>query len=433
MADTSLLIELLGLFFLFCILRVPLPFGLAGSALVIALQIGIDTRQIVVQMYRGVELFVLLAIPFFLLVGEIMNEAKITRDLVNAAELFVGRVRGALGHINIVVSMVFAGISGSSTADTAAVGSVMIPAMVDKGYSKRFSAAITAASSTMGNLIPPSLYMVIYGSFAGVSIEKLFLAGVVPGVLVGISQMVFVYFHAKRDDIDLLSTTSSVESKPQSRFIVALKVLPAAFTGVLVVGGMVLGWFTATEAAAIAAVYCLFLSLMYTRSLDMKLFSRAFAKTSYTFSAILFTIAGAAAFGWALAYLGGPRIISNAVVGITTNGTFVLFIVAGFLLILGTFLSEIATIVIFTPIFLSLQQVADIDPILMGVVVVMMLCLGLITPPYGICLLLASQIADVNFGSASLAVLPFIFLFLLIVLLVILFPSVALFLPHLLT
>ena len=195
------LIVLITRFILFCLIRIPVPFSLGLSSLIIIFYLGISPQQMVVQLYKGLEFFPLLAIPFFLLVGDLLNEAKVTQDLIRIAQTIVGRIKGGLAHVNVLVSMIFGGISGSSTADTAAVGAVMIPAMEKAGYKSSFSAAITAASSTMGNIIPPSLYMIVYGALAGVSIESLFLAGIIPGILIGVTQMLYSYFYARKNDI----------------------------------------------------------------------------------------------------------------------------------------------------------------------------------------------------------------------------------------
>lgn len=426
LSDSALLVELILIFLVLCLLRVPIAFSLAGSALVLTLQLGADPQQIALQMYEGIGLFVLLAVPFFLLAGELLNSAGLTRDLVRTAGAVVGRVRGGLGQVNVFVSMVFAGISGSSTADTAAVGSVTIPAMKESGYSARFAAAVTAASSTMGNIIPPSLYMVIYGSLASVPIKDLFLAGIVPGILIGITQMVIVYFHAKRHpEVDADDSLKGATVGTVFRSVVA------GGAGVVVVGGMVLGWFAATEAAAMAVAYCLLLFFVFRSPKPMSRLWRAGQATGQMYSAILLTIGAASAFGWVMAYLGGPEIIASMVLDVTTNPQLILLMVGAILLVLGTFMSEIATIVIFTPIFLSLQEIGGIDPVHMGVVVVMTLCLGLISPPYGVCLLISTQISRANFGAVCVSLAPFLGAFLLIVLAVIFVPDLALFIPGL--
>lgn len=419
------LLILVVVFILLCILRIPIPFGLALSSLFMIFYLGVSLQQMVVQLYKGINFFPLLAIPFFLLVGDLLNEAKVTQDLIRIAQSVVGRIRGGLAHVNVLVSMIFGGVSGSSTADTSAVGAVMIPAMRKDGYRPAFSAAITAASSTMGNIIPPSIYMITYGALAGVSIESLFLAGIIPGILVGLTQMLYSYGYARKNNIP---KAEKVELP------VAIKAfingIPALVTVFLVIGGITFGWFTATESAAIAVVYTLVIVLFYYRTIKPKQLPLILFNSAKSFSTILFTIGTASVFGFLVAYLKGPQIVSNWLENISTNPIVLLLFIAGILLIVGTFLSEIATIIIFMPIFLEVQALGNIDPIHMGIVVVMTLCLGLVTPPYGMCLLIASQISGERFLSVTLSLIPLILVFLAVVLLIILFPDIALFIPN---
>ncbi|NEU31902.1 TRAP transporter large permease [bacterium LRH843] len=421
----NLLVELLLIFLLLCVFRVPIAFSLGVSSLIVILQAGISAQQVVIQIFKGLGLFPLLAIPFFILAGNIMNYAKITDDLVRLAQALVGRIPGGLGHVNVLTSMIFGGISGSSTADVSATGAVLIPAMKRDGYSGGIAAAITAASSTMGNLIPPSLYMIVYGSIAGVSIKALFLAGIVPGLLVGFSQMIWVYFHARNKNIKVPEPIGVKETGK-----IFIKTSPALLLVIIIIGGITLGYYTATEAAVIAVLYTLILAFFYYRSLTVKTLGKVFAETSQSTSSILFTIASASIFGWLVAYMDGPKMVSQWFANVSTDPFILLLLIAGLLLILGTFMSEIATIIIFTPIFLQIQEIGGIDPIHMGVVVVMTLCIGLVTPPLGICLLIASQIAEVRFITAVRAAMPLIGVFILTILIVIIFPKVVLFIPN---
>src|SRR5699024_10106929 len=326
------------------------------------------------------------------------------------AQALVGRIKGGLAHVNVLVSMVFGGISGSSTADTAAIGAVMIPSMEKAGYKSSFSAAITAASSTMGNIIPPSVYMIVYGALAGVSIEDLFLAGIIPGILIGVTQMIYSYIYAHKNNIP---RSEKIE------FSVAIKAfingIPALITVFLVIGGITFGWFTATESAVIATVYTLFLVLGYYRTIKFKNLPKLFVSTTKTYSAILFTIGTASVFSFLVGILDGPEIVLEWLKNVSTNPTVLLLIVAGVLLIIGTFMSEIATIIIFMPIFLEVQNLGNIDPIHMGVIVVMCLCLGLVTPPYGMCLLISSQISNASFTAIVKETIPLVFVFLIVV------------------
>jgi len=419
------LITLLIVFLLLCALRVPIAFGLGISSFVVILMMGVSTQQIVIQIFKGLGLFPLLAIPFFLLAGHLMNYAKITDDLVKLAQALVGRIPGGLGHVNVLTSMLFGGISGSSTADVSATGAVLIPAMKRDGYSPAIAAAITAASSTMGNIIPPSLYLIVYGSLAGVSIKSLFLAGIIPGILIGLSQMVWVYFHARKRNIGIAEKVSLKETGKTFLFTA-----PALFLVVIIIGGITFGIFTATEAAVIAVLYTLFLGIFYYRTINVMQLPKIFIETSQMYGSILFTIASASIFGWLVAYLGAPELVGDWVEGVSSNPIVLLSMVALLLLVLGTFMSEIATIIIFTPIFLQIQELGNIDPVHMGLVVVMTLCLGLVTPPLGICLLIASKIAEVRFMTAVKAALPLIAVFMVMVFIIILLPGIVLFIPN---
>ena len=419
--------ELIGLFFLLCILRVPIPYALGISSTVLILQNDISLRQLVINMMRGVNFFPLLAIPFFILSGELMNRGDITERLILVSRAIVGRIRGGLAHITVVVSMFFAGISGSSTADAVGIGSVLIPAMTRNGYPARFSVAITAMSSTMGNIIPPSIYMIVYGSLGGVSIGALFLGGMIPGILIGLSQMGVAYFMARKHGYP---TEPPMHWKEKLRAF--KKSSLAIVIPVMMIGGIISGLFSATEASAGLVIYCLILSLFIYRSLTWKQLPGIFMEAGLASSPVLFTLANAAIFGWLVGYLRGPDLIAGRIESITTNPYAIVALLVLFLLILGTFLSEIATIIIFIPIIQKLGELAHLHPIHLGVIVVMLLCLGLVTPPYGICLLIACGIGKVKVMDAFTECIVFIVMFLVIVALVVFFPSLTLWLPKLL-
>jgi len=419
-----IILMLVLLYIVFCMMRIPVPFSLGLSSLVIIYYIGVSPQQMVIQLYKGLQFFPLLAVPFFLLLGNLLNKAGVTEDLIRFAQSIVGRIRGGLAHVNILVSMIFGGISGSSTADTAAVGAIMIPAMVKVGYTPSFSAAITAASSTMGNIIPPSIFMIIYGALANVSIESLFLAGIIPGILIGVTQMIYSYFHARKHKIPIAEKIVFIQARTAF-----FKSVPALIVIFLVTGGILFGWFTATEASLIAVVYTLLIVLFYYRTVKVKQLPKLFFNTAMGFGAILITIGAASVFGFLIAYLKGPLIVKSFLEGVGLNPNLLLLSLSLVLIILGTFLSQIATIVIFMPIFLEIQALWNIDPIHMGVIVVMTLCLGLITPPYGVCLLIASQISKDRLTTTTKEVFPLIIVFVAVIVMIIFFPQIALFIP----
>ena len=414
-------------FFVLCIIRIPIPFALGLSALFVLLYEGISLRQMVLNMMRGIDLFPLLAIPFFILAGQIMNKSDITERLVSFSRALVGHIRGGLAHVNVVVSMFFAGISGSSTADTAGVGSVLIPAMKMAGYPANFSVAITAMSSTMGNIIPPSIYMVIYGAMGGTSIGALFLGGAIPGVMVGLSQMILAYYLARRHNYP--AETPMVW---RERARAAQRAALAILVPILVIGGIVSGLFSPTEAAAVLVVYCLVISLGPYRSLSWSDIPQILLEAGKAASIPMFTVACAAIFGWIIGYLRGPELVAQHIEGLTTNPASIITLLVFFLLLLGTFLSEIATIIIFLPIIQRLGDLAGMHPIQLGVLVVMVLSLGLVTPPYGICLLISCGIGKVNVLQAFYECLLFVLLFLGIITVVAIFPELTLWLPRIL-
>ncbi len=415
---------LIGLFFLLCLLRVPIPFSLGISSLLVILQIGVAPRQVVVHMMRNTDMFSLLAIPLFILAGEIMNKSDLTERLLTFATALVGRIRGGLAHVNVVVSMIMAGVSGSSSADSAGVGAVLIPAMARAGYPVNFSVAITAMSSTLGNIIPPSIYMVVYGAMGGVSIGALFLGGAIPGILIGLTQMGAISFYAKRKNFPYAERMTL-----KDRFQATRRALLALFIPVIIVGGIVSGIYSPTEAAVTLVFYCLFLTLFIYRSLKWNEIPGVMLSGAKVSVLPLFTVACAGPFGWLIGYLRGPDMVAQAMMSITQEPLLVMAMLIGFLLVLGTFLSEIATIIIFLPIIQKLGEMGGMHPVQLGVIVVMVLCLGLVTPPYGICLLICCGIGKVSVMDAFWQCGMFVLLFLVIVALCVLLPDLTLWLP----
>lgn len=415
---------LIGLLFVFLALRVPIAFALVLSSCVILLRIDISLQLVITQILSNINTFTLLAIPFFLLLGRLLNESKLTEKLVDFADTTVGHIRGGLGHINVFVSMIFASLSGSASADTASVGSVMIPAMLKAGYNAPYTVAITAASSTLGNIIPPSIIMVIYGSFGGVSIGAMFLGGIVPGIIVGIAQMLYTYL------IALKYGYKGHPRRPIREMGVAFyRTGPALIIPVVILGGITSGLFTPTEAAIIAAVYTLGLAVLGYRTLPVRRIPKIFADSVVDFSIPIFAISCAGIFGWLISFLGGADIIETFILSYTDSyfGIFASLIL--FLLLIGTFLSPITAVVIFMPIIQRLGELGHIDPVHLGVSCIIALATGLITPPYGMCILLAAQIGGVRAGICFLAVMPLVLLTTAIIFLGILFPDIILFLP----
>ncbi|MEZ5824372.1 MAG: TRAP transporter large permease [Geminicoccaceae bacterium] len=421
------LVLLLGSFFLLIALRVNIGFSLILASVVVMLAEDLPLASVVNQMYAGIDSFTLLAVPFFMLLGRILNAGSITGRLLEVADATVGHVRGGLGHVNVFVSMIFASLSGSAAADTASVGSILIPAMKKAGYSPAFAVALTAASSTLGVIIPPSIILIVYGAFGNVSIGALFLGGIVPGVLIGFSMMLYTYLLARR------------HGYPANPFpgirrlgVVLLRGAAPLMIPVLVLGGIVGGIFTPTEGAIIAVMWAFFLSLFVYRDIPWKSLPRMLSAAVVDFAIPMFTVAGAGIFGWMIAYLGAAQIVVDFILGVTSNGLAVMLLLIGFLLLVGMVLNPISATLIFLPIIQSLSEVAGVDPVHMGIISTITLSVGLITPPYGICLLIASQIGEVPLSRAMLSAAPICLLTILVAVTSLFVPGLVLGLPRLL-
>ncbi len=422
----SPVVTLVGGFLLLIALRVPIAFAIGLASMATIWQLGIPLTSVANQMFASINSFPLLAVPFFLLLGRLMNDGGITDRLLKFADATVGHIRGGLGHINVMVSMMFASLSGSAAADTASIGAVLIPAMKKAGYPAPFSVAITAASSTLGIIIPPSILMVIYGAFGNVSIGALFLGGIVPGILIGLSQMGYTYVVARRFGI--------INPEPKSWRTMAstgLVAAPPMILPIIVLGGITGGIFTATEAAAIAVVVGLLLSVVIYRAIRPTALPRILADSVIAYSLPMFAVAAAGVMGWLISYLGVAREVAEFILSVTDMRIGLLLMIMGFLLIVGTVLSPVTAVIIFLPILQQIGTAGGIDQVHLGLIVILSLALGLVTPPYGICLLIASQIGEVSAPRAFVAILPLIGLVLCIIVAGIVFPGLFLFLPRL--
>lgn len=412
-------------FVVLVILGVPIAFVLGLASLVtIGATEGLPLALLVQRMFVGLNSFVLICVPLFMLAGDLMNNAGITDRLMKFSRALVGHIPGGLAHINVVVSMFFAGVSGSSTADTAYEGRIIIPAMVKEGYSKEVSVAVTACSSTLGVIIPPSIMMVIFGSVANVSIGGMFLGGVIPGILIGFGQMGIVYYQAIKHKYPKYPRASLKEL-----LIAFAKSILALLTPLIVVGGIIFGIFTPTEAAGIASVYSLILGLFVYRTIKPKDLPRIFTANALLCSLTLFCVATATVFGWLLAYYNVPNAVA-AFLTLFIKSPFLIFLLINIIfLIVGTFMDAIPAMVILVPLIYPIATKVGIDPIHLGVVVVINLAIGLITPPYGLCLLLACTIANISIPQSLRAVLPFFLVMVGILLLVTYVPDLILWLP----
>ncbi|NWF57363.1 MAG: TRAP transporter large permease [Syntrophaceae bacterium] len=376
------------------------------------------------RMVYGVNSFPLLAIPFFLLAGRLMNTAGITDRIFNFCNVLIGHVRGGLGHVNILASMIFAGMSGSAVSDAVGLGQIEIKAMKDKGYNLDFSAAVTAASATIGPIIPPSIPMVLYGVLGNVSVGALFIGGIVPGVLMGLFMMVTVSVVARRHHYP-------VEKRASGKQIIGStgRAFFPLLCPVILIGGIWVGIFTPTEAAAVAVLYSLFLGLVLYRELNWKSLIQVLREALDDTSVILFIIAAASLYGWLLARYQIPSGIAEKILGITQDPLTIMMLINVFLLVVGCFMESLAAINILTPILLPLAMKVGIDPIHFGVVMVLNLMIGLLTPPVGMVLYSVQRVANVPFERLQRALLIFFFPLLAVLLLITVYPPLVTWLP----
>lgn len=414
-------------FILLMAIRIPIPFALIASTLVYFIGSDVPLSILIVRLLRSFDSFVLLAIPFFILAGKVMSESGISDRIISLADLMVGRVKGNLAYVNIVVSMFFGGITGTAISDTTAIGSVMIPSMTKAGYKKSFSAAVTAASSTMGPIIPPSIMFIIYGSIAQVSIRDMFLAGAIPGLLVGTSQMLVVWLYGRKNDLPRREEKISVKQ--------GINIVGNAFYAILlpiiILGGILMGIVSPTEAAVIAAFYAMFIALFVYRSLSWSRLMGVIKESTVETGSVSIIIAAAAIFGWALSNEQLPMIFAEYLVENVHSTWMILLLINVLLFFLGMFMDSIPALMIVTPVFLPLFNMMGIDPIHGGLFMCVNLITGLATPPVGCCLFAASIISGESMEKISRAIMPFIVANIIIVLLITYVPAITLFIPSL--
>lgn len=376
------------------------------------------------RMFSATTGFTLLAIPFFILAGNLMNTGGITNRIFRFADACVGHIRGGLGQVNVLASLLFSGMSGAAVADAAGLGQVELKAMKDKGYDPGFSAAITAASSTIGPVFPPSIPFVLYSSITGVSVTSLFLAGVVPGILMAVSLMIAVWVVAhlnkmpRRERIDWLEIGRSF-----------LDAILSLMTPIIIIFGIFGGLFTPTEAGVAASAYALVLSMLIYREVTIRQLPEILWQTLQHTIRVMFVIATAGFFGWMMVHQRVPNQLLETMLTVSEDPTVIIGIIVLVLLVLGMFLEGIAVIVLTVPLFLPIIIEIGLDPVQFGVIMIMCSMVGLLTPPVGMVLFAVSSIAEINVGTLSKALTPYLIGILIVLLLVIAVPAVSLWLP----
>ncbi len=406
----------------------PVAFSLAICAFAYLWLNGFPLSVGAQELGFSLENFTFLAIPLFMAAGMTMNAGKITDRIFDFANVLVGRIPGGLGHVNVFASLIFAGMSGSVLADVAGLGSMEVKAMRQKGYDTRFAVGITLASSAIGPILPPSIPMVLFGVIADVSITGLFLGGVLPGLLIALCLMVYIFFIALRRNY-----YSSHWVGWKAVGVAALVAIPALLTPVIIVGGMALGIFSPTEAATVAAVYALFLAAIVYRDLSWKQFSKILRDTALSTAKLMFIIASAILFGWALTVGELPQALSHFLVSTFQEKWSFLLAVIGVLLLLGAIIENAILLLILAPMLLPIAQGAyGMDPVHLGVVMVFAIMIGQYTPPMGLSLFVMRDVAQISLGRVFIAVAPFLIPLIGALLLMAYFPGIVLWVPRLL-
>ncbi len=428
MSESMAILILLGSFFIMIFLRFPIAYAVALSSILCLLSQGLPLTTICQQMVKGISSFSLMAVPFFITMGCLMGSGGISEKLIALANACVGWMRGGMAMVNIVASYFFGGISGSAAADTASLGSLLIPMMVDQGYDADFSTAVTITSSCEGLLVPPSHNMVIYATTAGgISVGSLFLAGYLPGAVLALSLMIGSYI------ISVKRHYPKGEPFSIKNLIKQLSVSFWALAAVLiVVVGVVCGVFTATESAAIAVVYSLIVSVYVYKGLDWKGVWNELENCINTLSIVLILIATSSIFGFCLTRLHVPDMAANAIVGLTNNPILIALLLNLILLVLGCIMDMSPIILIATPILLPIAKSIGIDPIQFGIMVILNCGIGLLTPPVGAVLFIGSAVAKLPMEKVVKATLPFYLCMIITLLLVTFVPAISMFIPTLL-
>ena len=413
------------LFVGFILLGVPIAFSLGFVSFVgIASLPSIPNIVVFQKMFNGLNSFTLLAVPLFILAANLMNHGAITAKLIEVCVALVGHIRGGLAHANILISMIFAGISGSSQADTAGVGKILIPAMLDQAYDKETAVGVTAASSTLGSIIPPSILMVVYSGIASVSTGALFLCGMIPGILLGLAMMAVVVVVGRKKNFP---KSERVPLKKTAKLV--LQSLPALLTPIILIGGIVTGLFTPTESAAFACLYALLIGIFFYHTIKVTDLPGIIMDTMKQSCLSLFALAAACALGELMSYYQLNVIVQNFFMALPGGYLVFILVTVVFFLFVGTFMDAVPAMILFVPIILPCATSLGMSPLMLGLIIVITLALGLTTPPYGLCLLIAASIADLSVERSFKGVLPYFLVALGVLLVLVLFPNVFIAIP----
>ena len=421
------MILLLILLLVGVVIGIPIFFAIGTPVFINAITSEVPLNALLQQMVRGLDSFVLVSVPAFILAGNIMNEGGITKRLFHFANCSVGHIRGGLAHTNILCSIIFAGMSGSAIADAGGLGSIEIKAMNDNGYEPEFSSAVTAASATIGPIIPPSVPAVIYAASGGVSVGRLFLAGFMPGLLIALLMMGLVYYISVKRNYGSNSKVAFRELL--SSFVNAFWAL---LTPVILLGGIFSGIFTPTEAAAVAVVYALIISRFVYKELNLKKLYRILLNSLITSAVVGCIIAVSFGLSFLLTLSQVPQTLAGLLTGVTTNPILIMLILNVFFFILGMFMDPTASILIVTPILMPIILNVGIDPVHFGIIMILNLMIGLLTPPVGMSLYTVANIGKVKIENLIKELLPFYILLFGVLVLLIIFPQIILFVPNLL-
>lgn len=421
----GLFVALLALIFL----GVPVLLSIGSAALIGIVLAELNPAMFPQKMFTILDSFSLLAMPYFILAGELMSRGGLSNRLVTFAEKVVGHMRGGLGHASLLSSMIFANVSGSATAATAAIGSILIPAMKDRGYKAGFTAGLMACAGIIGSIIPPSMVMIVYGSLAGVSIGGLFLAGILPGLLITVGLMFTTYLHSFHPSFPELRQTTGKFNLMQ-----VLKALPrvwvALLAPVIILGGILGGIFTATEAGVVACVYSFLVSFFVYRSVKFKDLPRIVINAAVTTTMVVGIISVAGAFGWLLSYLDFSELVTGMLTSVSSNPTIVLIVLILTMLFLTMFVESLAILIIMVPVIIQLGRTYGLDPYYLGMLVIMATQIGATTPPVAVGLFVATSIAQTTYDQTLRYCWPFVVTLLVVLILVFMFPALSSMIPN---